>query len=82
MRVEHMLKQLGQQLCIALNETSEDARMEHKYNLLEQIEGLIKMAACRDEMLLNTAALLDNANKNCDAKEYTAAMRNMVFIKE
>ncbi|MNR34050.1 hypothetical protein D3C85_1517890 [compost metagenome] len=78
MKIEEYLKQLGLQVCKALNESDEDVRAEHKYNLLEQIECLVEISKCRDHMILTTAAMLDNANKG-DAQEYTNTMRKMVF---
>lgn len=78
MKIEQMLKELGQQVCKALNETDEEIRAEHKYNLLEQLEGLIDVSKSRDNMLLTTAALLDNANKG-EVNELTTLMRQMVF---
>lgn len=78
MKIEEYLKQLGQQVCKALNETDKDVRAEHKYNLLEQIECLVEISKSRDHMILTTAAMIDNANKG-EAAEYTTIMRNMVF---
>ncbi|ELC7281752.1 hypothetical protein RJO76_002858 [Aeromonas veronii] len=78
MKIEQHLKRLGQQVCVALNETNEDTRAEHKYNILEQIEALIELSKSRDNMILTTAAMIDNANKG-EAAEYTDTMRQMVF---
>lgn len=78
MKIEEMLKHIGQQICVALNEQDEEIRAEHKYNLLEQLEGLIDVSKSRDNMLLTTAALLDNANKG-EVNELTTLMRQMVF---
>ncbi|MGT4069639.1 UNVERIFIED_CONTAM: hypothetical protein I5919_12470 [Aeromonas hydrophila] len=78
MKIEQHLKRLGQQVCVALNETNEDTRAEHKYNILEQIEALIELSKSRDNMILTTAAMIDNANKG-EAAEYTDLMRQMVF---
>ncbi|WP_429039895.1 hypothetical protein [Aeromonas media] len=78
MKIEEYLKQLGLQVCKALNESDEDVRAEHKYNLLEQIECLVEISKSRDNMILTTAAMIDNANKG-EAAEYTDLMRQMVF---
>lgn len=78
MKIEEMLKQIGQQICVALNEQDEEIRVENKYILLGQLEGLIAISKSRDNMLLTTAALLDNANKG-EVNELTTLMRQMVF---
>ncbi|TNJ19614.1 hypothetical protein CF111_16045 [Aeromonas sobria] len=78
MKIEEYLKQLGQQVCKALNETDEEVRVQHKYNILEQIECLVEVSKSRDHMILTTAAMIDNANKG-EAGEYTDVMRKMVF---
>lgn len=78
MKYEQYLKQLGTQICQALNEADPEVRADHKYFLLEQLEGLIELSKGRDQIVLTTAAFIDQCTKG-EALEMTTALRDSVF---
>ncbi|MFQ2416786.1 hypothetical protein ACK31A_07215 [Aeromonas caviae] len=81
MKYEEMLKNIGHQIAMALNENDDEKRSEHKYNLLEQLEYLIEFSKGRDRIVLTTAAFIDQCT-NGECQELTTALRDSVFKME